>query len=61
MSKVIQMDLFQELKIRSYKQLREIMYKGLKERANKRREAFLNNNYEDISILLPNKNISNGN
>lgn len=56
-----QLDIFEEVKIRTFKELREELYKGLKERADKRREAFLNNNYEDISILLPNKNISNGN
>ena len=51
-----QLDIFEEVKIRSYKQLRDIMYKGLKERADKRRKEFLNNNYEDISILIKPKN-----
>ncbi len=47
-----QLSLFQELEIKRSKERYNHFYRGVKERADKRRREFLNSNDEQISILI---------
>jgi hypothetical protein len=49
-----QLNIFNEADKNRFKAFREDFYKGVKERAIKRREEFLNDKEGDISILLIN-------
>ena len=52
-----QLNIFEQANLRAYKKRYNFFYKGVKERAIKRREQFENSKYDDISILINSKNI----
>ena len=52
-----QLNIFEQANLRAYKKRYNIFYKGVKERAIKRREQFENSKHDEISILINSKNI----
>ena len=52
-----QLNIFEQANLRAYKKRYNFFYKGVKERAIKRREQFENSKHDEISILINSKNI----